>query len=169
MVDGLILREITEEDCELISIAFQKQGWNKPIQQYQEYVEMQERKSRDVIVALLDGDFAGYLTINWVSDYGPFRSENIPEIVDFNVLMKYQRLGVGTQLMDEAERRVRTVSKSIGIGFGLYKDYGAAQILYVKRGYVPDGRGIVKNSISLKYGDQVAVDDSLVLYLTKEL
>ena len=28
-----------------------------------------------------------------------------------------------------------------GIGFGLYADYGAAQRLYVKCGYLPDGRG----------------------------
>ncbi|MCB0854975.1 MAG: GNAT family N-acetyltransferase, partial [Bacteroidetes bacterium] len=125
--------------------------------------------SRDIIIAELNGEFAGYLTIKWESDYIPFREKAIPEIVDFNVLKKFQRKGIGTALMDEAEKRIKQVSDYAGIGFGVYKDYGAAQVLYIRRNYVPDGNGLVKDSRSLEYGEMVEVNDDLVICLVKEL
>ena len=169
MKGNLKLREIRQTDCQKISESFQKQGWDKPISQYEQYLEFQEKGERDVIIAELNQEFAGYLTIKWKSDYKPFRIKRIPEIADFNVLKKYQRLGIGTCLMDEAEKRIKKISDCVGIGFGVYKDYGAAQILYINRGYKPDGNGLVKNSIPLKYGEIVTVDDSIVFCLTKKL
>ena len=109
------------------------------------YLEYQKNSQRDILVAELNNEFVGYLTINWKSDYFPFQQMGIPEIVDFNVLIKYQRLGIGTLIMNEAESRISKVSKIAGIGVGLMKDYGAAQILYIKRSYIPAGNGIIKN------------------------
>ena len=152
-----------------ISQAFKEQGWSKPISQYKKYVNLQECGERDIIIAEMNDEIAGYLTIKWKSDYKPFADNKIPEIADFNVLKKHQRLGIGTKLMDEAEDRIRKVSDFAGIGFGVYKDYGAAQILYINRGYKPDGNGIIKDSIPLKYGDKITIDDSIVFCLTKEL
>ncbi len=166
---NLELREIRKTDCQSISESFQKQGWDKPVSQYETYVEYQEKGERDVIIAEWNQEFAGYLTIKWNSDYEPFRKGGIPEIADFNVLKKFQRLGIGTDLMDEAEKRIKKISSHAGIGFGVYKDYGAAQILYINRGYKPDGNGLVKNSIPLKYGEVVTIDDSIVFCLTKKL
>jgi predicted N-acetyltransferase YhbS len=166
---SLIIRPITKADAEPISEAFKAQGWYKPVAQYQQYYELQEAGARDVLIAELEGEFVGYLTILWQSAYLPFLKEEIPEVVDFNVLMKHQRKGIGTALMDEAEKRISKVSSYAGIGVGLMKDYGAAQILYVKRGYVPDGRGIHRDSRALTYGDQVVVGDDLVLSLVKKL
>eukprot|EP00792_Barthelona_sp_PAP020_P000405 TRINITY_DN10637_c0_g1_i1.p1 TRINITY_DN10637_c0_g1~~TRINITY_DN10637_c0_g1_i1.p1 ORF type:complete len:75 (-),score=8.61 TRINITY_DN10637_c0_g1_i1:232-456(-) len=57
----------------------------------------------------------------------------------------------------------------IGLGVGLYKDYGNAQRLYVKRGYVLDGNGIVYKNEQVVPGSQVTVDDDLLLYLIKPL
>ena len=54
-----------------------------------------------------------------------------------------RRQGVGSRLIEEADGGFAERSKVAGSGFGLYADYGAAQRLYVKRGYVPDGRGLV--------------------------
>lgn len=166
---NLILREIRESDCQIISKSFDEQGWNKPVSQYLQYLEFQKKGIRDIIIAEINGAFAGYLTINWTSEYLPFREKNIPEIVDFNVLMKYQRRGIGTALMNEAERRIQKVADFAGIGFGVTQDYGAAQILYIKRNYIPDGRGMVINSNPVKYGDIVTIADSLVLCLIKKL
>lgn len=166
---NLSLKELRNEDINNISDAFQKQGWIKPASQYEKYLELQNFGQRDIIVAELNQEFAGYLTIRWESDYMYFKEKNIPEIADFNVLKKYQRLGIGTRLMDEAEERIRKVSKIVGLGFGMYKDYGAAQIMYINRGYKPDGNGLVKDSISLKYGDTITIDDSIVFFLTKNL
>lgn len=61
------------------------------------------------------------------------------------------------------------MSLTAGIGVGLDPDYGAAQRLYVLRGYVPDGRGLHYRDHYVKYGEQITVDDELALYLTKEL
>jgi hypothetical protein len=71
--------------------------------------------------------------------------------------------------MDEAEHRIHQQSPHAGIGVGMVADYGAAQILYARRGYVPDGRGVSWNDKHLKYEDVVTVDDGLVLHLLKQL
>lgn len=165
----LELRSIRLTDCKMISEAFKEQGWHKPTSLYEKYCLYQEEGKRDVILAIVNEEFAGYLTIKWKSDYPPFRIGTIPEIADFNVLKKYQRLGIGTSLMDEAEIRIKKVSEFAGIGFGVFKDYGAAQILYFNRGYKPDGNGLVKNSIPLEYGEIITIDHSIVFYLTKNL
>lgn len=168
-LEGLLLRPIRATDCPTINFAFSQQGWFKPLGLYESYVRYQEEGSRDVIIAELNGEFAGYLTINWTAGYLPFRERGIPEIVDFNVLKKYQRRGIGTALMEEAERRIRKVSSVAGIGVGVYKDYGPAQILYFHRGYQPDGNGLTVDSKPIPYGSEVKVDDGLVLSLIKEL
>ena len=133
MIKNINIRKITKADCQNISESFKKQGWNKPISQYEKYLVSQNNQERDVLIATCDQEFAGYLTIKWESEYKPFLKQRIPEIVDFNVLKKFQRLGIGTSLMDEAEKRISKVSKYAGIGFGVYKDYGAAHILYINR------------------------------------
>ena len=169
MMKGLSLRKIQTSDCKQISAAFKAQGWNKPVSLYQQYLDFQTSGQRDIIIAEKDGVFAGYLTIAWQSDYLPFREKGIPEIVDFNVLQSYRRQGIGTKLMDEAERRIKKSAEYAGIGFGMYKDYGSAQILYIKRGYVPDGNGLTYDRMLLKYGDKLTLDDDLALYLIKRL
>jgi len=169
MTNKLILRKIKKPDCETISEAFTKQGWNKPTAQYLNYLAYQESGERDIIIAELNGAFAGYLTINWVSGYKPFQEKGIPEIVDFNVLKKFQRTGIGTRLMDEAEERIKKVSDFVGIGFGVTQDYGAAQILYFNRNYKPDGRGLVRNSRSIEHGEVITIDHDIVFHLIKKL
>ena len=169
MKSSLEIRLLQSEDIQLISASFQAIGWNKPVTQYERYLSEQEDGMRIVLVAFNTGEFAGYLTINWKSNYPPFQQDNIPEIQDFNVLPKYRRQGIGTCLMNEAESIVFKQSSIVGIGVGLDSDYGAAQRLYILRGYVPDGRGITYRHKFVKYGEQVRVDDDLVLHLTKRL
>jgi Acetyltransferases len=125
--------------------------------------------ARDVYVAFVENKFAGYLTICWTSTYPPFREATIPEIADFNVLPQFRRQGIGTALMDKAESEIAKTSPIAGIGVGMDSDYGAAQQLYVLRGYVPDGRGLHHKDRQIHYGEEVIVDDSLALYLIKKL
>ena len=70
---------------------------------------------------------------------------------------------------DQAETIISARANIAGIGFGLYADYGAAQQMYVRRGYIPDGRGIAYDGKPVPPGQQVTVDDNLVLYLVKRL
>lgn len=163
------IRLLESNDIPEIAHAFQELGWNKPASQYEHYLVEQALELRDVHVAFVDGNFAGYLTICWKSGYIPFHEKNIPEIVDFNVLPRFRRMGIGTQLMDKAEEEIAMVSPIAGIGVGMTADYGAAQRLYVLRGYIPDGLGLHWKNHHAQYGEQVTVDDDLALYLTKEL
>lgn len=164
-----LIRLLESEDIPQITKAFQGLGWGKPASQYEHYLMEQVLEIRDVYVAFIEEQFVGYLTICWTSSYEPFRKEKIPEIVDFNVLPQFRRQGIGMQLMDKAESEIAKVSPVAGIGVGMTPDYGAAQRLYVLRGYIPDGRGLNYRGHFIKYGEEITVDDNIALYLTKEL
>lgn len=165
----LTIRTLQQNDASIIADAFYAQGWNKPVTQYEQYYAEQVLGKRVILIAFVADVFAGYITIVWKSDYPPFRDADIPEICDFNVLMAYQRRGIGSRLMDEAEQHIHERSQLAGIGVGMTADYGAAQQLYVRRGYIPDGNGLMYNHRSPSYGESVPIDDGLVLYFTKPL
>jgi len=163
------IRLLERRDIPEIAEAFRQLGWNKPVSQYERYFRQQELGVRNVYVAFVEGQFAGYITICWESSYQPFFIQSIPEIVDFNVLPVFRRMGIGTQLMDEAEFEISRVSPLAGIGVGMTTEYGAAQRLYILRGYVPDGRGLHWKDHHVHYHEDIVVDDELALYFTKVL
>jgi hypothetical protein len=51
----------------------------------------------------------------------------------------------------------------------LFDDYGPAQRLYARRGYVPDGRGACQDHRPLSEGARVTMDHDLIMWLTKDL
>jgi len=165
----ITIRTIKEQDPVSISRAFAEQGWEKPVTLYQQYYAENERGDRITLIAEQDGQFAGYVNVLWQSYYPAFRENQIPEINDFNVLLKYRRCGIGSKLMDQAENIIRERSTVAGIGVGLFSDYGNAQVLYVKRGYLPDGKGIHNGERYVERGESIVIDDDLALYLTKQL
>jgi GNAT superfamily N-acetyltransferase len=150
--------------------AFAAVGWGgKDTPQFERYLAEHERGTRVTRFAFVVGAFAGYLNVLWQSDYLPFAAALVPEISDFNVLPRFQRQGIGTALMDEAERIIAARSLVAGMGVGMTRDYGNAQRLYVRRGYVPDGNGLMTHDQPIVNGEIVVVDDDLVLYFTKRL
>lgn len=163
------IRLLESKDISEIANAFKELGWKKPQSQYESYWLEQELDIRNVYVAFMEEQFAGYLTICWNSGYEPFHEKNIPEITDFNVLPRFRRRGIGTQLMDRVEHEIAKVGPIAGIGVGMTPDYGAAQRLYVLRGYVPDGLGLHWKDHHVQYDESVRVDDDLALFLTKVL
>ncbi len=124
-------------------------------------------------MAHVKDEFAGYITLKWQSGYPSFKEQNIPEIMDLNVLPDFRKVGIGSLLLDIEEKEAATRSKIIGIGVGLYAGedggYGSAQRLYVKHGYIPDGKGVTYNYEPTIPGNSCALDDDLVLWLTKNL
>ena len=160
---------LCEDDPARFEAAFATIGWSKPAAQFEQYLAEQAEGRRAVLVARLDGEFTGYVTVDWISPYPAFAEAEIPEVRDFNVLPRFRRRGIGTRLMDAAEALIAERSPIAGIGVGLYPDYGPAQRLYVLRGYIPDGRGIAWNNTSVAPGQSVVVDDDLALYFTKAL
>lgn len=167
--EKIVIREMTERDAPVIREAFSAQGWKKPTDLFERYCQESREGKRVILLAEWKGEFTGYVTVVWESDYPPFREAGTPEIVDFNVLIKFRRLGIGTFLMEEAERWIEARSVTAGLGVCPQSDYGAAQVLYARRGYVPDGRGIYHQGKYPTYGDSVTIDDDLCIYMTKQL
>lgn len=162
------LRQIQQGDEQLISNAFLDQGWNKPVEQYLNYIERNNNNEIITILAFYDGEFAGYGNLFYKSDYIEFQEQNIPEVVDLNTLIKFRGKGIATAIMNELEKRAFETSSKVGIGVGLIKDYGPAQAMYAKRGYVPNAKGIYYNDKNIGYFDSIQADDSLVLYMVKK-
>jgi ribosomal protein S18 acetylase RimI-like enzyme len=168
-VNSLEIRLLSDGDIEPLAGAFAAAGSSKTASLFERYVAEQCHGERVVLVAVRDASICGYVTIVWESDYPPFNEAGIPEINDFNVLPQFRQRGIGTSLLDEAERRISVRSPLAGIGVGLYTSYGPAQRLYIKRGYIPDGNGVSSSGRVVGKGELVAVDDDLALYFTKNL
>ena len=81
-----------------------------------------------------------------------------------NVITQFQKQGIGTALIEEAENVAIQHGKGMmGIGVGLTPDYGAAQRLYPKLGYIPDGRG----AQSTPWGDELFLSKNLKRQVTQ--
>jgi ribosomal protein S18 acetylase RimI-like enzyme len=163
------IRSMDQSDPLTISAAFTALGWDKPPTLFQRYLAEQEGGQRLAFVAEWRGEFAGYVTLVWVSDYGPFAERQVPEISDLNVLPAHRRQGIGNALLDCAESAASTRSSVVGLGVGLSADYGAAQRIYVRRGYLPDGRGIVYNNQPVEPGAVIRIDDEAALMFTRSV
>ena len=168
MAASIKIKLLKAPDIPIITSVFRHTVWKTPASYFEGLLAAQDRGERLVLVACYQNKFAGFVYIRWQSDYPPFAEKAIPEISDLRVLPEFRRRGVATALVDEAEKRIFEKSSVAGIGVGLYADYGAAQRLYVKRGYVPDGQGLFYKYQPVKPGRDVFVDDNLVFYFTKE-
>jgi len=163
------IRPFRDFDIPLLVAHFAEHHWPKPPSTFEQYLQEQQTGERFTWIAYLKDQLAGYATLVLQSRYQPFCDNHIPEIMDLNVLPPFRNHGVGSKLLEAAENAARIKSSIVGIGVGLYEGYGAAQKLYIKHGYLPDGRGISYNDRLLVFGDSVVLDDDLVLRFTKKL
>lgn len=168
-MSSCVIRPMEPGDLDAFGTGFLEQGWTPRPEVWNKYLREQASGARQVFVAEWEGHAAGYLTLVPEAQAGPFAGKGWPEIVDFNVLEKYQRHGIGGALMDAAEQAAAQTSPVVTLGVGLHRGYGPAQRMYVKRGYIPDGSGVwYQNKPATPYGPCVN-DDDLVLYLSKSL
>ncbi len=167
---SITIRNMKVSDINILAAEFLQQGWEeKNKEQFTNYLQEQNNHQRQVLIAEFNGNVAGYLTLLHNDKTGPFANKNIPTVCDFNVLIKYQHKGVGTALMDKVETMARENSDLICLAVGLYTNYGTAQRMYVKRGYIPDGSGVWYRNQNLAPYEECRNDDDLVLYLSKRL
>lgn len=167
--DNLLIRTMMKRDIEKLVNGFSEQKWNKPYELFHDYYNQQECNEKSIIIAEENGNVAGYVTLLPYTKVGPFAYKNIPEIVDFNVLIKYQRRGIGNKIMDVAEKLAKEKSDYVSLAVGLHYGYGSAQRMYVKRGYIPDGTGVWYNGKQLEQYVECVNDDELILYFSKSL
>ena len=106
MPDAVRICILSENDPAMISNAFRSIGWGKPVAQYQRYLAEQTTGSRVCFVARADGQFAGYVTVNWTPTYPGFAKLKVPEIQDLNVVPGFRRRGIGSRLLDRAEEEI---------------------------------------------------------------
>ena len=71
--------------------------------------------------------------------------------------------------MDTAEIIAKNYSNKVYLDVCLNSEYGPAQRLYVKRGYVPDGKGVYYEEKVCETNAICKNDDELTLCLVKEL
>jgi GNAT superfamily N-acetyltransferase len=167
------LKTLDSFDIPILVEAFEKANWPKPASIFETYLQEQLIDSRLMWVAHVSNKLAGYVTLKWHSQYEPFAIAKIPEIIDLNVLPPFRKRGIGSMLLDAAEKEAILKSDVVGLGVGLYGgpdgSYGAAQKLYVKRGYIPDGKGATYNYQKAVPLTRYSLDDYLLLWLTKKL
>jgi GNAT superfamily N-acetyltransferase len=157
-------------DGEELARVFTALGWpGKGPGLYRRYRAEHDDGVRVALAASVGSQVAGYVTVLWRSGYLPFREAGIPEIQDLNVLPQFRRQHVGTALLDAAESAIKTRHDVAGLGIGLYRNYGPAQLMYLERGYRPDGRGLVYRFTTVSSGTTVPVDDDLNLMMTRVL
>lgn len=78
-------------------------------------------------------------------------------------------MGIGTCLIDIAEKIAAEYADIVYLGVGLHSGYGSAQRMYIKRGYIPDGSGVWYNDKVCGQYEACKNDDDLVLYLSKKI
>lgn len=164
------IRCLEPADAPRLAAAFAAIGWDRPVDLFLDYVEEERAGLRAARAAVVDAEVAGYVTVQWSSGDRSFAERGVPEIKDLNVLPRFRGRGVGSRLLQAAETLIAQRAAVAGIRVGLHGGYGAAQRLYVGRGYVPDGAGAVDaDGRSIPEGTSVVLDDDTTLRLVKRL
>ena len=166
----LQITPMAESDVGLLTTALAGQGTdNRPRWLLEDYIRAQADGQVRALVARADGEIAGYAVVSFHPDYPPFQAEALPYVDDLIVMPELRRRGVGSALMNEAERVAGERSDVVGIGAGVGEAWGPALRLYVLRGYVPDGRGAVRSEPPEEIRNQLGYGDDLIVYMTKRL
>ena len=169
--DGdLVIRSMEAADAQAFYGEYLAQGWHPDISVYEMRMKHEAEGKCVTLVAEYRGHPAGSVYVYMAPHDGPFKGKDWPEIHDFSVLKKYQRKGIGSRLMDAAERIAAKYADTVCLGVGVCDSYGSAQRMYIKRGYVPDGSGVwYQGKQCVQYETDCTVDDDLILYLSKKL
>mgnify|MGYP002623149716 CR=1 FL=1 len=122
--DGIEIRRIEPSDSPLFEDGAK----------FERYLSEDRAGRRTVFVALVDGAPAGFVTLLWTADDAVLRDSGLPEISDLWVREGRRNRGVGTALLDRAERAASLRSDGVGLNVGLHSGSGAAQRSYVRRG-----------------------------------
>jgi len=168
--EELVIRDLLQSDGVIFTEEENAQGWHTTVEKFEMRRAHQMSGECISLVAEYQGHPAGYVNVYPDSKWGALGNQGYPEIIDFAVLEKYRRHGIGSALMDIAEQIAADYADTVYLGVGMHNGYGSAQRLYVKRGYIPDGSGVwYQDKVCTPYDSIYTNDDDLVLYLVKKL
>lgn len=163
---------MNEEDINILAhnFCFPWSTMQETQEKWTKYYAEQQSHIRLVGVVTKRDQLIGYGSLLLDSNYPYFKEENIPEIHDIWIDKNSRRSGCGKKLITYLEDLARHAGyKYIGLGVGLYSDYGPAQKLYVQLQYVPDGNGVTYKDLPVTPGEKYPVDDELILWMEKAL
>lgn len=167
--DKLTIRSMVPEDAKVYYDTYLSYGWHPQIETYENYYKEQQNGERLVFVPVYEGNVVGICTLVLKPSEGPWGGQGIPEIVDLCVFFHIHKAGIGSKLLDVAEAEAAKISDTVFLAVGCHSGYGAAQRIYVKRGYVPDGSGVWYQNKQLDQYAPCVNDDDLLLFFSKKL
>ncbi len=164
----IMVRSMIPEDAKVLFDTYLSYGWHPNIETYENYYKEQEEGKRLVFIAEYDGRVSGQCTLVLNPDEGPWGNKKIPEIVDLTVFVDVHNKGIGSAILDAVENEASKLCSKVYLAVGVHSGYGAAQRMYVKRGYVFDGSGVWYQGKQLEQYAPCVNDDDLVLFMIKE-
>lgn len=168
--DHVLIRSMAESDPKILCAEERAQGWrNATAEKYRQRLADHASGKAVALVAEYNGQVAGYVSVYMNAVWDACAGKGYCGIVDLGVLEKYRRQGIGSRLMDAAEAVAAEYGDTVWIGVGLHSGYGSAQRMYVKRGYIPDGKGVWYGAELCKPYETYCNDDDLTLRLSKKL
>lgn len=132
-------------------------------------LENQDKQECSALLALYRGQIAGHVFLYYKCKWGGLANCDLPCVIDLFVFKKYRKRGIATALMDVAEKIASKYSDKVYLDVCLNSEYGQAQRLYVRRGYVPDGKGVYYEEKVCETNAICKNDDELTLCLIKKL
>ncbi|AIQ58545.1 GNAT family N-acetyltransferase [Paenibacillus borealis] len=163
----ILVRRMMSSDIGMIHGGLTPHDVSKPLEYIEYCWEENQLNKRSTLLVFHETEFAGWGHVVYSPQYPYFAQNQIPEIQNFDIIPPFRKRGIGSVLIEALEAEAFAKSDTIGIGVGLYASYGTAQRMYIKRGFIPDGRGMIYDHLPVVPGNQVRVDDELTLYLTK--
>lgn len=169
-INDIIIRDMIESDPEIITNEEHLQGWiHQKKEKYEQRLKDVTEGKCVALVAEYKGNVAGYFNVYPNTMCGLYGGEGFPELIDLGVLKKYRNHGIGTMLLQVAEQIAKRYADTVIIGVGLHRDYGSAQRMYVKNGFIPDGTGLWWQGKPLAPYADLKNDDEVALYFFKKL
>ena len=159
------IRQASESDIPALYDLYAQIG-----QKDEGYFEALFEKDCVILMAFKNKIAVAFGILNFEPKYALYKKLEIPEIQDLNVMPDAREQGVATALVAAFENLACDQGlESIGISVGLTKDYGPAQRLYCKLGYIPDGGGVTYDREGVTVGQVYPADDDLCLMMVKDL
>lgn len=170
--EKILIRAMSAHDIEKI-VSRYSFPWSTPEKTkalWDTYYREQQDGIRTVAVLEENHEILGYGSLLRKPEFPFFSKKEIPEINAIWIDENHRRQGLGKTLIKWLEELAKQEGyDQIGIGVGLYQDYGPAQKLYFQLGYIPEGNGITYKGQPTVPGQTYPLDDDLIFWLEKSL
>ena len=115
--NAVLIRDLEENDIGAIVAEEIAQGWKGvSADKFEMRLKHRDELGAIALMAEYSGQPAGYVNVYPNSEWGSFGGSGYCEIVDFAVLEKFRGKGIGSKLMDIAEKIAAEYSDTVYLG-----------------------------------------------------